>query len=380
MSGIWIVASILSFACVAVLYWNMMRRDLDEGLSANASSLAIYKDQLAEVDRDVERGILSDEQAEPARNEIKRRILSLADADTATGRNTYEFKTMIVAALIVPVAAFGLYAKLGQPNLPSLPYAERGEEVKQQRDITALTAKLRARLESDVDGGASDGWMLLGQTYMRQNKYSDAAYAYGKVAARSDADTVVLSRYGEALVASENGTVTPQAMAIFDRALSLQPLNPAPVYYKALGLEQAGDVQAAHDLLTGRLAESDQLEPWMPSFAELANRFGGSLGLPPLDLDNKARPRGPSAQDVEDAQQMSAEDQKAFIESMVAGLASRLEENPDDLNGWLRLAQAYTVLGQADQARAAYLSAQKLTETIPADDPRRAVITNGLAQ
>ena len=81
--------------------------------------------------------------------------------------------------------------------------------------------------------------------------------------------------------------------------------------------------------------------------------------------------RGPNAADVAAAEEMSEEDRTAFIRSMVDGLAMRLEEDPSDLEGWLRLIRAYSVLGDSEALAAAQGRARAVAEALPADDPRR---------
>ena len=86
-----------------------------------------------------------------------------------------------------------------------------------------------------------------------------------------------------------------------------------------------------------------------------------------------------SVEDIEAAQALTPEERMAFVESMVDGLAARLEAAPDDLDGWLQLARAYTVLGRNNEALAAYQSAEGLLDGLAAEDPRRDVVREGIA-
>lgn len=88
---------------------------------------------------------------------------------------------------------------------------------------------------------------------------------------------------------------------------------------------------------------------------------------------------GPSTEDVAAAGEMSEVDRQIFIRSLVTRLAIQLEEQLDDLDGWLRLARAYSVLGEAENANAAYTQASRLAATLPQDDPRRKIIAASLA-
>ncbi len=92
--------------------------------------------------------------------------------------------------------------------------------------------------------------------------------------------------------------------------------------------------------------------------------LSGELGLVDIGDDDTKKevsvPRGPTAEQVREAQNMSADDRQQMIEGMVAGLAAKLQENPSDLQGWVRLARSYNVLGQPMKARNALSRAVKV--------------------
>ena len=146
------------------------------------------------------------------------------------------------------------------------------------------------------------------------------------------------------------------------------PPSAPPISAAALH-ERAGKADQALALLDETIARSPGGKAPASIVAlrdDLRSRSGG-LAAP-----------GPSAADVAAAEAMSADEQAAFIRSMVDGLAERLETSPDDLDGWLRLAHAYTVLNEPDSARAAYLSAEPLLTHLAPDDPRRDVVADAL--
>jgi cytochrome c-type biogenesis protein CcmH len=341
-------------------------------------SKAILIDQLAEVTRDADRGLISKVEAQAARVEIKRRILAIARdvqwPDAAAGGS----RVLWIAALFVPLFAVGYYASFGSPNVASMPFADRGEELSEQREIVELTQRLSERLNADPNGGPIEGWVLLGQTYMRMGRSSDAADAFESATQRDGAPSAAYSMFAEALMVKSDGIITPKAVGAIDQALELDPLNPAATYYQAVGLVQSGREDAAHDLLTARLDQTEGTAPWMQTFVDEANRIGASIGRDPLDAIMPTAPRGPTAADIEAVGEMSEEDRAAFIQSMVARLAGQLDDNPDDIDGWLRLGNAYLVLGRSADAKTAFLRADGLVDTIPDGDPRRALIIENL--
>jgi cytochrome c-type biogenesis protein CcmH len=377
-------ASFLSFsvlAAVIVLFPLAFRRSV--GVSTEEVVPAVLLDQLNEIERDLDRGLISPAEASGAKLEINRRILTESripkqvDGARAEGGRAL----IIFAALFVPAVAFGYYAAFGSPRATSLAFAERPAERDQVGDVATLAQKLFDRLSNDPGGGPSEGWQLLGQTYMRLGRLDDAVAAFETISDRDDATSATLSMLAEALISDEQGIVTLRAEAAINRALELDPSNPAGAFYKAVSMAQNGDEGGAHDLLVSRLNASDEFAPWMEAFVAEANRIASVIGRPALSLANFAQQAapGPSSADVAAAQDMSDAERTDFIQSMVERLASRLEDEPNDLEGWMRLANAHAVLGDRGKAIAAYEKADGLLGDAPAHDSRRTQIRKAIA-
>ncbi|MCF3595045.1 c-type cytochrome biogenesis protein CcmI [Rhodobacteraceae bacterium LMO-12] len=384
---LWII-----FATLAVLAATFMALPLrfraQTVSDRNEGSVSILADQLREVETDAERGLISEGDARAAQIEIKRRLLALSRrGPPAILRQSVRkgHGVLWAAAIAVPLAAGALYAQLGSPEIPGIAFAERQDERDEQAQITALIGRLEQRLQDDPAGGPTEGWMLLGQTYMRMGYYGDAAAAIENVIDRADATSPVLSQYAEALVASEDGIVTPNARAAIARARKMDSSNPAAAYYEAIALDQAGDSTEAHNLLLARLDDATGSESWVELFVAQANRIGETLGREPISLASFApivdeHIPGPTAVDIAAAGDMSEADRSAFIQTMVDRLANRLTETPEDLDGWMRLASAYSVLGDVGNARNAYRTAERLAESLPTDDQRRQTIRQALSE
>ncbi len=382
----WIILGVLSVIAVATMIWPLMRQQ-NSTLDWQSGALAIYADQLKEVDSDAKRGLIPSDDAQAAKLEIKRRMLVVnrgekggAQTSTRVGRGVVLF-----AGFATPLLAAVVYFTIGAPGTPSLAFAERQEERANAAEVTDLTDRLLQRLTTDPDGGPTEGWVLLAQTYMRMGQYEGAVNAIENVVERPDVTSAILSQHAEALIAAENGIVTPKAMRAIDRSREINPDNPAAVYYKAIALDQSGDGQAAHDLLVARLNSADGFAPWMEVFVAQANQFGEALGRPRIDLASFAPMMrqdapGPTASDMAAAADLSEEDRSAFIRTMVERLATRLEAEPEDLDGWMRLANAYGVLGEKENSRNAYLRADDLAKSLNSDDPRLPVIAAGIAK
>ncbi|MCA0871403.1 c-type cytochrome biogenesis protein CcmI [Seohaeicola saemankumensis] len=369
--------ALLSLTAIGFLLWPLASRQSSTApVVVDQATPAVLLDQLDEVARDLDRSLISAEEANAARVEIKRRILAAARRAGPAARVASDSgrSALFVAAIFVPALAALYYLQMGAPEISSLAYADRQEERAEQERISDLTNRLYARLTSEPDGGVSEGWMLLGQTYYRMQEFEKAVTAFEVVAERPDATSTTFSMLAEAQIGADNGIVTPRSEAAINKAFELDPRNPAAVFYRALAMEQRGEEGEAHDLLVAFLGDAESFAPWMEPFVAKANRIGQQLGRNPVSLTEfapMASNPGPNAADVAAAGEMSEQDRSEFIRSMVDRLAARLEDEPDDLDGWLRLANAYRVLGETEKARDALETAVPLLDGLDPNDPRR---------
>lgn len=343
----WVIAAILTLgASLAVL---LPLTSGGKGASTSSDhDLEVYRDQLAELERDAARGLIQPAEAEEARAEIARRILRLGDvgqADAPTSRQPSRATRLVAtsAVLLVPLLSWGLYSQLGSPDLPSQPLAERLAKNPADSSVDELVARAEAHLAANPGDGR--GWDVLAPIYLRLQRFPDAVTAY-RNAIRLDGDTAAReSGLGEAIANAAGGIVSADAQSAFEQALKLDPANPKASFYLAMALAQEGrlaEATAAWQRMLGLLPPDS---PWrgavQQALAEAANRSVAS-GEPA---------KGPDAAAVDAASSMAPQDRQAMIDTMVAGLDEKLRQNPRDTEGWMRLIRSYVVLGKADQAR-----------------------------
>jgi len=343
----WVIAAILTLgASLAVL---LPLAGGGKGASAAGDhDLEVYRDQLSELDRDMARGLIQSNEAEEARAEIGRRILRLGDAarpDGETKRPSRSARLVASAAVLaVPLVSWGLYGALGSPDLPSQPLAERLAKNPADSSVDELVARAEAHLAANPSDGK--GWDVLAPIYLRLQRYTDAVTAY-RNAIRLDGDSAVRQAgLGEAIANAAGGIVSADAQSAFEAALKLDPANPKANFYLAMGLAQEGrkaEAQAAWQKMLGQLAPDS---PWRNAVQQALAEAAG-----PAAVAAGAPANGPDAGQMEAAQQMSPQDRRAMIETMVAGLDDKLKQNPRDEEGWMRLIRSYVVLGKADKAR-----------------------------
>lgn len=389
---LWIAAAILTALCVLVLLNTLLRPRDHEG-PRSAFDVTVYKDQLAEVERDIDRGLLNEVQARSARLEIERRVLAATASDetaatpglpqSAAEKSNRWMAWFLVAAL--PGLAIGLYLNLGSPGMPGIPFAERRAlESEFQKALNSDLAREITALEARVEAQNRDphAWLLLAGAYGQLDRFLDSANAYRRAIDLGAEEPQLYASLGEALVVASGGEVSAEAKRAFAEAITLDGNNMKALYYSGLALAQDGRLADALRIWKGLAERSTPASPWGPLLAQRIAQLETALAQPqgtgearmPDAGGSGSAMRQPSPEEVEAARQMSVEDRKAFIRSMVDQLAERLEDQPADLEGWLRLARAYSVLQEPESARSALAKASKTFAGQPQEAQAEAAI------
>lgn len=321
---------------------------------ASAFNAAVYRDQLKELDREVARGAIAESEAAAARTEIERRLLAAATATEVVSAATKPSRTAaILVGVAVTIAAGGVYLTIGRPGEPDQPLRTRADSRTavasndpMHGQMDDLVQKLAQKLKDSPDD--AQGWALMARSMMRMDRPADAVEAYKRAIDLSGGrDGALAGEYAEARIVAAEGQVDAESQSIYRQMLREEPGNPQARYYLALARLQRGDRAGALGDWQALLADTPADAPWRATLERQIADAGGSARAPSVP------PRGPSAADVQAAQGMSEGDRAAMIESMVMQLAARLKDNPNDLDGWRRLARAYDVLGRAaDSVRA----------------------------
>jgi cytochrome c-type biogenesis protein CcmH len=356
MIWFWVIAALLVLVALATLLRPLVSRTV-RGAGDNEAVLGMFRRQLADIDTDLAQGRLPPDEAAAARAELTRRLLAEADpeikeSDLAATSPT-ELSWRIGAALgvvgLLPAAALAVYFAVGAPaaiNSPAAAGASRAATPRDSAEVAAAVDQLKVRLERDPDH--VEGWTLLGRTLTRLQRFAEAREAYGRAIGLKPDEPELHAELGEVLVLGARGTVTSAAMAEFAKSGN----DPRARYYGAEAALQRGDAAAAKTTLQALLADAPADAPWRKL---VAARLAQIASDDP-QASSKAL-TGPTPQDVDAAQSMSPEERVAMIRGMVERLAARLEQNPGDKEGWMRLARAYEVLGEADKAQAAHARA-----------------------
>lgn len=293
-----VVLGAMALAAAALLVVPLFRKGA-AALDRAGFDRAVFSDQLRELERDLERGVIGEADARAARTEIERRILSTAPgsadgpahAPPAARPLRGSRALLVVLVALVPVTALGLYQVLGTPRLPGQPFAGRvqpGPTAKGPTTarIEAMVAMVERRLAEEP--GEIEGWTILTTAYLRLGRQGDAEDALARALDLTAGDkpraAVIAANYGEALVAMNGGRVVPRAKAAFARALALAPRQPAARYYLGLARLQAGDGEGALETWRRLVAEAPADAPWLAGLkkriAKITSRRGVNAGDP----------------------------------------------------------------------------------------------------
>jgi cytochrome c-type biogenesis protein CcmH len=374
---------------------------------AEHPDMRVYRDQLAEIERDLARGLLAEDEAERTRTEVARRLLEADRAGAARQGGSAPPALSVAGAAVAAVMLLGgaglLYFELGAPGYPDLPLERRiaqAEELRQSRPTQAAAVELAAadlpdlpaadpeflqlmdRLRATVAERPDDieGQRLLARNEAGLGNFTAAATAQQRILELSEAPSAdahaTLASY---LVNAAAGYVSPEAEAAVARALELDREQPQALYFAGLLHIQIGRPDLAFRYWR-RLAETGP--PDAPWAAQLRDSLPGLAELAGVEYRpaEAAAPRGPSADDMAAAAEMSAEDRQEMIRGMVEGLSQRLAAEGGPPEDWARLIRAYGVLGQPERAAAMWAEAQQVFTGAALAPVRAAARAAGVAE
>ncbi|MEH6476397.1 MAG: c-type cytochrome biogenesis protein CcmI [Sneathiella sp.] len=369
---IWLVFCVISVIAALLLFVPFLRQN-SNSVSRTEQGIAVYKQQLIELDADVARGVVNDADAAPVKLDIQRRILRMGKGDGVGGVKSVARQPMLTVFLVVFVfgGAFGLYQYLGSPELPSKPLASRDIEKEKRdfagQDFESLVDRLAEKLQEQPDN--LDGWVLLGRTLSRMRRFDEAANTYMQATRLDPTDADLYVAAGENFYYAARGTVSDAALEAFTRGVRLDPQHPGARYYLAEYDAQKGATVKALDAWISLYRDSDADAPFMTILqarisqaAKIAGRdVTAILAEKPVMQTADA---GPTRADREAAAEMSESDRQEMIQSMVQRLEERMQSEPD-FDGLMKLGKAYSVQRDLEKSANAYARAAEMKS----DDP-----------
>ena len=358
----WTIAALMVAGAAAALALPLLRKNVD-GTDAAEYDMEVFRDQLAELEREHGRGVITDDEIEAARTEIARRMLA-ADArrqkpaarEAAGGMTGVR---ILAGALVITLSAGAvlLYLQIGAPGTPDMPLAQRaglpvpGED--DERNIIMIAELARA---AKANPGDADAWLRLANAYNSIEMFDDAVAAYRKAIGLGPVAAGVNSDFAMTLVMAAQGTVTPEARAIFEAELASASGDPRPQFYLALGNYQAGKPREALDRWAALIASTSADAPWLDVVREHLAKAAEDLDLDIAEVMPEPLPAqggGPllTPEQRAEVEAMTPAERDAMVRDMVNGLDAKLLEDPMNLEGWERLIRARATLGERDTAQ-----------------------------
>ena len=383
----WIICAVLTgavgFAIIAPLL-----RNRGTGEPAAAFDLRVYRDQLQEVDRDLERGVIAPEDAARLRTEIGRKVLDAdrrLSQDTAGKAGGRGLLAMGVLALLF-VGAVALYLREGQPGRDDLPIAQRIANARQiyesrpsqaeaearapapvtpevPEDFAALIQQLREAVARNPDD--PQGLALLATNEIRLGNLSAAREAQQRLVELrgDDASADELVRLSALMIEAASGLITPEAEEMLARALTREPTHPQARYLLGMLQLQNDRPDRAFPIWRSLLEEGPEDAPWIApirtAIADLAWLAGQPDYVPPIPMP------GPDAEAMAAAEDMNPEERQQMVAGMVSQLESRLASQGGTPEEWARLISSLVVIGNADHAREIWTEARTRFATQP---------------
>ncbi|MFT4077729.1 c-type cytochrome biogenesis protein CcmI [Rhodomicrobium sp.] len=338
---IWIIFALLTAGVILAVTRSLRRAPANA--HAGASEVEVYKAQLAELDREAERGTVGQEETRQTRLELSRRLLRASRQGNASSQGVgvgFGGNSAVAAAATAALLALGTiatYVVYGQPGLRDMPLEARLNVPPERQTVDVYIAKAERELRANPKDVA--GWMRIAPVYFRNGLFDKAADAYSRAIEYGGMDEEKLLGLGEALTFANDGSINDRARLAFESAAKLSPTSLRVRLWTGLIAEQDGRRGEAEKIYKAMLA--GELHPGL---RQLVNQRLAALSAP--DQSN-------------DVAQASPEEQGKMIRGMVDGLAARLKENKSDLEGWIRLIRSYAVLKENDKAKDAAETARQ---------------------
>jgi cytochrome c-type biogenesis protein CcmH len=370
---LWLIFGLMTLAAVLAVCWPLARHQKHV---RSGTDIEVYRDQLDEIGRDETAGLIGGVEAEAARVEVSRRLIAAAEAAKSAGAapatgaaGRYRWATLAAAVVALPLGASIVYLSLGSPNFVPVSMSAASDGQALPAGIENTVAEVERYLESNPGNGR--GWELLAPVYVRLGRFDDAVRARRNALEILGPTAARLGDLGEAIVMASNGVVTPDAKHLFERASAADAEDVMAEYYLGLSAKQEGRRDEALKRWTALVSKAREGAPWLAlvksalaRIDEKSPAFVASSAVAPPDPSvtgptaSAAKPPGPDASQVAAASRMAPSERNEMIEGMVARLAQRMAENGSDVDGWLRLIKAYSVLGERDKALTAAANAR----------------------
>lgn len=283
MTAFVVISGLLAIGALAFVVLPLLRRGSGRGLSRNAINVAVYRDQLRELEADLRAGTLAQDQYDRARSEIEARLLQDVNQPDSTAQAPRAEGSAVAFAIAVPACALVVYLAVGNPQAILTAAAPAGTpHGVTEEQVVAMVERLAARMRANPDD--PQGWKILARSYAALGRFKEAADAYANAAARASDDAQLYADYADALAMAQGRTLEGEPEKLIARALEIDPANT-----KALALagtiafnrkEYAKAADYWERILAAVPPESETAQAARANVAEARALAGGALPAP----------------------------------------------------------------------------------------------------
>lgn len=364
------IAVVLTLLVMAWIVRPLLRPPPAAGVSSERLNASIYRDQLDTLDRDLARGVISPADCEATRDELQLRLLDDTEEPAAvhTTSNTSFWSARLTAGVIVllmPLGAAGTYWWLGTPAAIDPVAAHKANEDQAMKMVDSLAARLKANPDNPA------GWAMLARSYKVMGRFDEAEQAFLKSGDLINTEPDLMVDYADLLAVRANNNIEGKSLELINKALRIDPQHPMGLMMAGVAAYRRADYKGAVNRWETLLT---LLEPGSPDAQQVETDIADArakAGLPAAEKTSTPAV-APAAGSAVEAGKLPPVDPAAaaamtpeMINQMVDRLAARQKANPDDLQGWVRLAHAYKVQGRLADAEQAYAKAGKLVDGDP---------------
>ncbi len=326
---VWLLILTLLICSLALAFSGIWRSDRKSTGSVSQQDQALYHARISEIDTDFELGRIDEDARDAAKNEQARMLLKLSRSSVNPGEMSRSNTFLLIAAamVFVPVLSLLIYQQLGTPDLQT---QIAGRDTQQaQSSLEELIAAAEKQLAENPDD--IRGWRVVAPVYMRTGRLDKAANALRNLMRLGQDNPKTKRTLAEVLVLQANNRVNNEAFGLFKEVLATNSEDASARFFVAIGELQRGNEALARNIWEEMRDSASGTEPWLPGVVRQLQMLDGE----PPKSDN-----------------FSAE-QLEQIEGMVSGLAERLDDEPEDKSGWVRLVRSYLVLQRPEDAKRA---------------------------
>ncbi len=284
MTSFWVISGIFVVTALLFIIPTLLRnRDTQlEYIEHDAVNITVYRDQIAELDNDLENDILTQEQYNKSKQELQQRMLQdVSEREKMIIKKNKKIHNIAIStfiALTLPLAAVFLYLVIGDTR-GLLPQAQLANATQMNRgsggdspaghdNFSSVLENLIARLEKNPED--IEGWVMLGRTYAIMERYTEASNTYAKLAELVPNNPQILSDYADVLAMKNQGSLAGKPTELIYEALRIDPQYP-----KALAL--AGTIEFEQEKFEQAAAHWEKLLEVIPADSQLANSVKTSI-------------------------------------------------------------------------------------------------------